>query len=25
VINGADAARFCRFIADRLGSEELFE
>ncbi|MBG6120103.1 2-oxoacid dehydrogenase/acyltransferase catalytic subunit [Sphingobium sp. AEW010] len=24
VINGADAARFCRFIADRLASEELF-
>jgi len=24
VINGADAARFCRFIADRLASAELF-
>lgn len=25
VINGADAARFCRFIADRLASPELFD
>lgn len=25
VINGADAARFCRFIADRLASEDLFD
>lgn len=24
VINGADAARFCRFIADRLAAEDLF-
>ena len=25
VINGADAARFCRFIADRLAAEDLFD
>ena len=25
VINGADAARFCRFIADRLASPDLFD
>ena len=24
VINGADAARFCRFIADRLGQQDIF-
>jgi pyruvate dehydrogenase E2 component (dihydrolipoamide acetyltransferase) len=24
VINGADAARFCRFVAERLDAEDLF-